>query len=67
MAPRTQIRSLTVNDFSTKSREEIAAENIKNMRVRQLATLKIYFENRIEAIDLELKGLLKKEVEGIDY
>lgn len=67
MAQRTQIRSLTVNDFSTKSREEILAENFKNQRVRQLTALRIYHENKIKEIVSELETMLKDDIGNIEY
>lgn len=64
---KTQIRSLTVRDLGSKSHVEKMLEEEKNRKVRQLTTLRLYHEDKIKEIDTELRLMLQKDVDGIDY
>ena len=67
MASRVKISSVTVRDLSTKNKQEIALENCKNDKVRQLTALRIYHQNKIREIDSDLETMLKEDVSNIDY
>lgn len=67
MADKVQIRTITVRNLSAKSAQEIAEEKVKNARIRQLASLRIYHQRKIEGIDRDLAELLKDEVSDVDY
>lgn len=67
MIDRTKASELTVGSLDPKNDQKMAAEKIFNSKVRQLSSLRIYYQRKIEVIDRQLALILKDDISGIDY